>query len=118
MLNRIENFIEIIEFIESEQCQSAKMLYIDSPKPTSKFPLDALFNCPRFSLKLGGRPADGLKSNFLKRLMKYGEDQKCVLYISEFRGAPNRIMKYFDEPEAFKLSVASSLPHSRNQRIL
>ena len=88
------------------------MVYIDSPTVISKFPLEALYNCPRFTLTLGGRPADGLKSNFLKvsfflnstkslqfsryfqTLMEYGKVQECVIY------AQREIMKYFNEPEA------------------
>ncbi|EFP01572.1 hypothetical protein CRE_25941 [Caenorhabditis remanei] len=85
---------EFYEIIKSEQCQSAKMVYIDSPMGTSQFPLRALYNCPRFTLKLGGGPAGGLIAEFLKKLMKKGKVEKCVIY------AQSRIMKYFDEPEA------------------
>ncbi|EFO83888.1 hypothetical protein CRE_14872 [Caenorhabditis remanei] len=91
---------EIYEIIESEQCQAAKMMYIESTIATSSFPLQALYNCPRFTLKLGGRPADGLKSKFLKRLMEYGKVQTCVLYVSKYRPEQSQILKYFNEPEA------------------
>ncbi|KAF1754492.1 hypothetical protein GCK72_021055 [Caenorhabditis remanei] len=93
---------EFYEIIESEQCQVAKMVYIVSPTPTSEFPLEALYNCPRFTLRLRGTPADDLKSKFLKTLMEYGKVQKCVLYISKYPYAENhsQIMNYFNEPEA------------------
>ncbi|EFO91975.1 hypothetical protein CRE_11454 [Caenorhabditis remanei] len=100
VLEEIEMFVEnpkreeIFEIIESEQCQKAKMLYIYSPTPTSRFPLEPLYNCPRFTLTLGGKPAGGLKAKFLKKLMKYGDVQKCAVY------AQREIMKYFNEPEA------------------
>ncbi|KAF1754497.1 hypothetical protein GCK72_021060 [Caenorhabditis remanei] len=106
VLEEIKLFIEnpkrkeIIEIVESEQCQKAKMVYIDSPTVISKFPLDALYNCPRFTLQLGKRPADGLKSKFLKTLMNEGKVQKCVLYVSNYVGVPSQIMNYFNEPEA------------------
>ncbi|EFO91963.1 hypothetical protein CRE_11447 [Caenorhabditis remanei] len=89
---------ELNEIIESEQCQSAKMVYIESLIGTPTYPLDVLYNCPRFTLKLGGD--SGTKANFLKKLMKYGKVQKCVLYISTYIGAPSQIMWYFNEPEA------------------
>ncbi|KAF1754631.1 hypothetical protein GCK72_021194 [Caenorhabditis remanei] len=54
------------EFVESDQCQAAKEVSIRSKACTSKFPLKALYNCPRFSLELGGGPADRLKSKFIK----------------------------------------------------
>ncbi|EFO91945.1 hypothetical protein CRE_11459 [Caenorhabditis remanei] len=91
---------EIFEIIDSEQCQAAKMMHIDSTIATSSFPLQALYNCPRFTLRLGGKRADGLKAKFLKNLMKYGEVQKCILYISKNRPAQSQILKYFNEPEA------------------
>ncbi|KAF1754634.1 hypothetical protein GCK72_021197 [Caenorhabditis remanei] len=84
---------EMSKIIESEQCQSAKMVYIESGACTSRFPLDALYNCPRFTLRLREKPADGLKSKFLKALMKYGDVKKCVLY------AEREILSYFNEPE-------------------
>ncbi|EFP01581.1 hypothetical protein CRE_25942 [Caenorhabditis remanei] len=90
---------EMIKIIESQQCQAAKMVYIDSDNWTSEFPLDALYNCTRFSLYLED-PADGLKANFLKTLMKKGKVQKCVLYISKHRYAESQIMNYFNEPKA------------------
>ncbi|EFO94135.1 hypothetical protein CRE_25878 [Caenorhabditis remanei] len=85
---------EFYEIIESEQCQSAKMVYIDSWIETSKFPLNALYNCPRFTLRLRGKHADSAKSKFLKTLMKKGEVQKCVLH------ALKQILKYFNESKA------------------
>ncbi|EFO91964.1 hypothetical protein CRE_11460 [Caenorhabditis remanei] len=108
VLEEINLFIEnptredFCEIIASEQCQAAKMVYIESPTITSEFPLDALYNCPRFTLRLEGA-ADDLKANFLKKLMEYGEVQKCVLYMlgpSDSRDIPCQIMKHFNEPEA------------------
>ncbi|EFP01573.1 hypothetical protein CRE_25945 [Caenorhabditis remanei] len=84
---------KILKAIESEQCQAAKMVYIRSWTDISTFPLDVLYNCPRFNLQLDGS-ADDLRANFLKTLMKKGNVQECVLY------ADSQIMNYFNEPKA------------------
>ncbi|KAF1754491.1 hypothetical protein GCK72_021054 [Caenorhabditis remanei] len=91
---------DLCKMIESEQCQSAKMVHIRSWTDASEFPFDVLYKCPRFTLHLHGNSADGLISEFLERLMKYGEVQKCVLCISKSRAPPSQIFKYFNEPEA------------------
>ncbi|EFO91971.1 hypothetical protein CRE_11451 [Caenorhabditis remanei] len=87
------------EIIESEQCQSAKTVYIESLLVTSRFPLDVLYHCPRFTVLLDDS-AEKLKAEFLKKLMKYGEVQKCVVYISICRSRLSQILSYFNEPEA------------------
>ncbi|EFP01578.1 hypothetical protein CRE_25944 [Caenorhabditis remanei] len=85
---------ELNEIIDSEQCQAAKMVHIESHTEFSGFPLKDLYNCPRFTLKLGRDPAIFMRANFLKKLMKKSKVQKCDLY------ARRKIMKYFNEPEA------------------
>ncbi|KAF1754498.1 hypothetical protein GCK72_021061 [Caenorhabditis remanei] len=85
---------DITEIVKSEQCQAAKLVYIESPIIFSQFPSDVLYNCPRFTLKFGGSPAYRLKAKFLKKLMKEGKVQKCVIY------AHCQILKHFNEPEA------------------
>ncbi|EFO91952.1 hypothetical protein CRE_11450 [Caenorhabditis remanei] len=85
---------EFYYIIKSEQYQAAKMVHIESRTATSYFPLTSLYDCPRFTLKLGGRPADALKAMFLKKLMNKGNVQECAIY------AEREIMKYFNEPEA------------------
>ncbi|EFO91947.1 hypothetical protein CRE_11449 [Caenorhabditis remanei] len=96
---------DITKIIESEQCQAAKMVYIESDTIFPKFPRNVFYNCPRFTLRLGiyrggGGPADKLKAQFLKRLMKKAEVQKCVIYFTKNCDPRSQILKCFDEPEA------------------
>ncbi|KAF1754495.1 hypothetical protein GCK72_021058 [Caenorhabditis remanei] len=96
---------DITKIIESEHCQAAKMVYIESDTIFPKFPRNVFYNCPRFTLRLGiyrggGGPADKLKAQFLKRLMKKAEVQKCVIYFTEYCDPRSQILKCFDEAEA------------------
>lgn len=86
--------------VETQQCQEAKMMSIRSVRIESKFPLDCLLNYPRFTLRICDGIEDNFKPEFIKKLMKFGKVQECVLYLRNGFPSDTPILDYFNEPEA------------------
>ena len=66
ILLRSPSFEGVNEFIKLDQCQAAKMVHIETNTCTSEFPLKALYNCLRFTLRIDNGSADKLKAEFIK----------------------------------------------------